>query len=161
MAGVMLQGELAKLLKRKKPSRDRLMGLLFIAGHQGDAGAFESLIEYDKGNTLLLVGDASNTPVSKADKTGKRASRRQAGTAGTSVVSSVQQQEAHLQQLEQLLLTCLTSNHVELASLLIAQGPALALLGESYSQVCSVNVLAIACAWWAYRRSCNGGMHCC
>jgi hypothetical protein len=92
------------------PSSDEIWSLLFVAANEGCQAAFRALMIYDKEHTQVFVGGGMNLT---------------SDNSSTKVASG-----AALQQLEQLLLTCLTASQVELITLVIEEAPAVALLSE-------------------------------
>lgn len=110
-----LQGEIRWQLETARPSRGRILDLLFIAVNQGTKYAVWPLLEYDLSHTKVLYAittESAGDSISRARD------------------SDVHLQDTHVQQLEQLLLTCLTANHVGLLKVFVKEASALAFLGE-------------------------------
>jgi hypothetical protein len=129
-----VQNPLWKLLEQVQPDGDRVIGLLFVAANEGAHESMQCLIQYDKLNTQAIVGIADATAATRQHDSVGRSGGRDLPKRSTRLqrqqADKHQQGAARLQQLEQLLLTCLTANHVELVNMLIEDCPAVALLGE-------------------------------
>lgn len=96
-------------------SRDRFMGLLFLAANEGLHHVFQLLLEYGNSRPHLLARPST------------------AAASSGSAWGVEKTQEALLQEQEQLLLTCLTAKHphaVRFLDLLVVEAPDLVNVGE-------------------------------
>jgi hypothetical protein len=91
-------------------SSDQIWSLLFVAANEKCPSAFNLLVQYDKEHTHVFAA------------TGKE--------VNTDNDSNSTSGATDLQQLEQLLLTCLAAREARLVADLIEEAPAVALLGE-------------------------------
>lgn len=154
-----MQEELEELLNKTRPSRERTLGLLFLAGNEGNYATFNKLVNYDREHTHILSEPGHDRPVGGAHggssgpsenpnssscrvtRSSRRTGRQQQGSTCVQQRGTVQRQrqQEHAQQLEQLLLTYLASGRADFVATLVKEAPALALLGESTTNGCKLH----------------------
>jgi hypothetical protein len=127
---VHLQDSSFGVVKDGEPSAAIVIDLLFISANEGSESMFCQVMEFDKSHTHALSSAGSAAPV-PSNTTAPHTARSSSGAHPETSVQQQQRQPA--QMVEQLLLTCLVSEQLDMVWQLVRH-PAAACLGEHKHQ---------------------------